>query len=110
MLASLNRPLLSNEDELRRLFETWKRELSAGALERIRRHFWSDFEAQRPLDAYLSMRELEFLQFQEALILDREHLAKADVSDLLESMLDELLGEDSEIGRASCRERVCQYV
>src|SRR3546814_7381186 len=74
----------------------FRSELSAGALERIRRHFWSDFEAQRPLDAYLSMRELEFLQFQEALILDREHLAKADVSDLLESMLDELLGEDSE--------------
>src|SRR3546814_3648117 len=41
------------------------------------------------------MLDLEFLQFQEALILDREHLAKADVSDLLESMLDELLGEDS---------------
>ncbi len=95
MLVSLGRPALTNEGELRRLFDTWKRELSSNALERIRRHFWSDFEAGRSLDSYVSMRELEFLEFQEEWILDREHLAKADVSVLLDAKLDELLGADS---------------
>jgi len=96
MLASLGRPVLTNESELRRLFETWKRELSSNALERIRRHFWSDFDAGRSLHAYVSMRDLDFLKFQEKWILDREHLAQADVSALLNSKLDELLGPDNE--------------
>ena len=96
MLASLGRPVLTNELELRRLFETWKRELSSNALERIRRHFWTDFEAGKSLENYVSMRELNFLEFQHEWILDREHLAKADVSALLDAKLDELLSLDSE--------------
>ncbi|VWX57305.1 sacsin N-terminal ATP-binding-like domain-containing protein [Sphingorhabdus sp. 109] len=94
VLASLGHPILTNENELRRLFETWKRELSDIALDRIRRHFLSDFEAGRPLDRYVSMRELDFLVFQERWIIDREHLAKEDVRALLKAKLDELLGSD----------------
>jgi hypothetical protein len=85
MLVKLGRPVLSNADELRRLFDTWKKELSSKALERIRRHFWSDFEAGRSLDSYVSMRDLDFLEFQEEWVLDREHLAKADVGALLDA-------------------------
>lgn len=94
ILASLGLPLLTNEDELRRLFETWKRELSGSAVERLRRAFWPDFEAGRPLDRYLTLRELDFLEFQDDWILDREHLSKAYVSDLLDARLDEILGDD----------------
>ena len=94
MLAALGRPVLSNADELRRLFDTWKKELSSKALERIRRHFWSDFEAGRSLDSYVSMRDLDFLQFQEEWVLDREHLAKADVGALFDALLDQRLGPD----------------
>ncbi len=94
MLAALGGPVLTNEDELRRLFDTWKRELSSMALGRIRRHFWSDFDAGRSLDGYVSMRELDFLEFQEDWIFDREHLARSDVSVLLDATLDELLGAD----------------
>ena len=96
ILASLGLPLLTNEDELRRLFDTWKNELSGPAVERIRRAFWPEFEAGRPLDRYVSMRELDFLEFQDDWILDREHMSKADVSDLLDAMLDEILGDDEE--------------
>jgi hypothetical protein len=39
MLIALGRPPLSNEGELRRLFETWKGELAGPALERLRRRF-----------------------------------------------------------------------
>lgn len=94
MLASLDRPLLTDEGEHRRLFETWKGDLSAGAVERIRRHFWSDFEARRPLDDYVAIRELEFLQFQEHWLLDLEQLTRPDVARVLDESLDELLGED----------------
>lgn len=94
MLAALGRPVLTNADELRRLFDTWKGELTSKALERIRRHFWSDFEAGRSLDGYVSMRDLDFLEFQEDWVLDREHLAKADVSALLDTILDQRLGPD----------------
>ncbi|WP_370285845.1 sacsin N-terminal ATP-binding-like domain-containing protein [Pseudooceanicola nanhaiensis] len=93
-LASLGRPMLTNENELRRLFDTWKKELSGEALERLRRHFWSDYEAGLSLDRYVSMRDLDFLEFQEEWIFDREHLAKAEVSALLNAKLDELLGAD----------------
>jgi anti-sigma regulatory factor (Ser/Thr protein kinase) len=94
MLAALGRPVLTNADELRRLFNTWKGELSGKALERIRRHFWPDFEAGRSLDDYVSMRQLDFLEFQEAWTLDREYLSKTDVNALLEARLDDLLGAD----------------
>lgn len=94
MLAALGRPVLSNADELRRLFDTWKKELSSKALERIRRHFWSDFEAGRSLDSYVSMRDLDFLEFQEKWVLDREHLTKADLGALFDAILDQRLGPD----------------
>ena len=96
MLARLGRPTLSNENELRRLFETWKRELSPAALDRLRRHFWPDFEAGKVLDRYVTLRDLEFIEFQNEWILEREELGKEDVARLVDEKLEEQLGHDED--------------
>ncbi len=94
MLSALGQPPLSNERELRRLFETWKSELSSSAIDRLRRHFWTTFEAGRSLDRYVGLRTLDFLEFQEAWITDREELSKEDVRALLDGRLTDLVGVD----------------
>jgi hypothetical protein len=96
MLAALGQPILSNEAELRRMFETWKNELTGPAVERLRRRFCDDFEQGRSLAAYVELRDLSFLEFQSAWILDREQLEKEDVQALLDRRLDALAGEDVE--------------
>lgn len=95
MLSALGQPVLSNEGELRRLFETWKGELSPRAVDRLRRHFWSSFEAGTPLDLYVSLRTLDFLEFKDDWVMDREELSRDDVAALLEARLAELVGHDS---------------
>ncbi|WP_434033350.1 sacsin N-terminal ATP-binding-like domain-containing protein [Cupriavidus sp. a3] len=96
MLSALGQPILSNEGELRRLFETWKAELSPAAVDRLRRHFWSSFDGGFPLDRYVSLRTLDFLEFQEGWVIDREELSRDDVATLLEARLAELVGDDVE--------------
>ncbi|MFL6846315.1 MAG: sacsin N-terminal ATP-binding-like domain-containing protein [Allosphingosinicella sp.] len=94
MLIALGERPLSNEGELRRLFDTWKDELAGHAVERLRRYFMSDFERGLPLDRYVMLRSLEFLEFQSSWVLDREQLDRSDVQSLLDARLDELVGED----------------
>lgn len=94
MLGALGQPLLSNEGELRRLFDTWKGELGGSAVERLRRRFLPDFEGGLPLDQYVMLRSLEFLEFQPNWVADREQLVKSDVKSLLDARLDELVGKD----------------
>jgi hypothetical protein len=96
MLEALNLPILSNEGELRRLFETWKSELTPQAIDRLRRRFWREYESGEALDQYVKLRELAFVEFQSSWILDREMLEKEEVRALLDARLDELLGEDTE--------------
>lgn len=95
-LSALGQPVLSNEGELRRLFETWKGELTPAAIDRLRRHFRPSFEAGAPLDRYVSLRTLDFLEFQDGWVMDREELSKDDVGTLLEARLVELVGPDSD--------------
>lgn len=94
MLAQLGRPVLSNEGELRRLFETWKRELAGFAVDRLRRHFWSSFRAGESLQRYVAMRELDFVEFRSDWIVDHEHLLKEDVRALIEERLEASLGQE----------------
>lgn len=95
MLIAFGQPPLSNEGELRRLFDTWKGELSGEAVERLRRRFWPDFKSGHPVDRYATLRTLDFLEFQPGWILDRETLAREDVQNLLNACLDELVGPDA---------------
>lgn len=94
MLAAFGQPILSNESELRRLFDTWKSELTASALDRLRRRFYADFTEGRALADYVRLKSLDFLTFQTEWVADREYLAKSDVSALLDEHLDELVGAD----------------
>jgi len=94
MLAALGQPRLSNEGELRRLFDTWKSELAGPAVERLRRHFLPDFVSGLPLDQYVTLRSLEFLEFQPNWVVDREHLEKNDVKSLLDARLEDLVDKD----------------
>ncbi|RWC87656.1 MAG: DUF3883 domain-containing protein [Mesorhizobium sp.] len=96
MLSALGQPTLSNEGELRRLFDMWKGELSPAAVDRLRRHFLPSYEAGTPLDRYVSLRTLDFVEFQESWVLEREELSRDDVETLLAARLDEVLGPDVE--------------
>jgi len=96
MLEALELPTLTNEAELRRLFETWKHELGIDALNRLRRRYLVDFKSGKSLDDYAELRTLDFLQFQVEWVKDREHLAKETVKQLLNTQLDLLLGPDNE--------------
>ncbi|MBS3024446.1 sacsin N-terminal ATP-binding-like domain-containing protein [Acidiphilium multivorum] len=95
-LAALGLPILSNETELRRLFETWRDELRPAAIDRLRRHYWLNFESGRPLDEYVQLRTLDFIQFQPEWIIEYEQLEREVVARLLNDKLMELIGPDTE--------------
>lgn len=97
MLAALGQPTLSNETELRRLFETWKSELAPAALERLRRHFWPTYQTGAPLSRYVALRTLSFLEFQPAWVMDREELVREDVAALMDERLAELVGAEVDL-------------
>ena len=97
MLLALGQPILSNEGELRRLFDTWKGELAPAAVDRLRKHFLGAFEGGASLARYVSLRSLDFLEFQPGWILDREQLTREDVATLLDELLQGLVGDDVEL-------------
>lgn len=94
MLLAFAQEPLSNEPELRRLFETWKDELRPEALDRLRRHFFNDYTAGGSLDKYVALRSLEFAEFPTEWVLDREEVSREDVSNLIHSRLDAAIGAD----------------
>jgi hypothetical protein len=94
MLSAMGLPVLSNEGELRRLFETWKGELAEAAKDRLRRRFWPEYTEGQSLETYVSLRDLAFVEFQESWVLDREQLTIEDVRALVVEKLDALLGPD----------------
>lgn len=93
MLAALGQQMLSNEAELRRLFDTWKDELRAAAVDRLRSRYFSEFETGASLDGYVALRSLDFLELQPEWIMDREYLEKEAVSELLDQSLQGLIGD-----------------
>ncbi|MEJ1129083.1 DUF3883 domain-containing protein [Variovorax sp. CCNWLW225] len=97
MLSSLGQPILSNESELRRLFETWKTELAPSAVDRLRRHFWPVYHSGAPLNRYVALRTLSFLEFQQEWVIDREELLLEDVAALSDVRLADVVGEDIDL-------------
>lgn len=94
VLSTLDLPILSNEAELRRLFDTWRDELRPGALDRLRRHYLPAYEAGASLQDYVDRRSLGFVMFQTDWILDRETLERQAVAELIDAELTTLIGED----------------
>ncbi|MEJ8852326.1 sacsin N-terminal ATP-binding-like domain-containing protein [Variovorax rhizosphaerae] len=97
MLSSMGQPILSNESELRRLFETWKTELAPVVVDRLRRHFWPAYQTGAPLNRYVALRTLSFLEFQPGWVMDREELLREDVAALFSIRLADVVGEDVEL-------------
>lgn len=96
-LLAFDQQPLSNEPELRRLFETWKDDLRPAAVDRLRRRYFADYRSGRPLDEYVAFRSLDFAQCPSEWILDKEEVTREDVARLLRERLDQEVGEDVQV-------------
>lgn len=97
MLSALGQPILSNESELRRLFDTWKADLTPVVVDQLRRHFWPSYQMGSSLDRYVTLRTLNFLEFQQDWVMDREELLREDVAALFDRRLAQVVGDDVEL-------------
>lgn len=93
-LIAFDHQPLTNEPELRRLFETWKDDLRPEAVDRLRRRYLADYRNGLPLDEYVAFRSLDFVQFPSEWILEKEEVTRDDVARLLGERLDQEVGED----------------
>lgn len=95
ILAQLDKPTLSNEAELRRLFEVWKEELRPAAIDRLRRHYDAYYRKGESLTTYIDLKTLDFLQFQTQWIVELEELDRGTVKALLDLDLNGRIGPDT---------------
>ena len=102
-LLALGESPLSNEAELRSVYEAYVRRMGSRILERLRRHHAADFREGRDLAVYVSRKTLAFLEFDPAWILTRETLDNAIVEAHVARLLDEVLGEDQAVALPSSR-------
>ena len=102
-LLDLGESPLSNEAELRSLYEAYVRSMGARILERLRRRHAADFRKGRDLAEYVSRKTLAFLEFDPAWSLTRETLDNATVEAHVARLLDDVLGEDQEVDLPSSR-------
>lgn len=93
-LLAFDQQPLSNEPELRRLFETWKDDLRPAAVDRLRRRYLADYRGGRPVEDYVAFRSLDFVQFPSGWIMEKEEVTREDVALLLRERLDQEVGED----------------
>lgn len=97
ILLSFDQQPLSNEPELRRLFDTWKDDLRPTAVDRLRRRFLGNYRKGLPLDRYVALRSLEFAEFPAEWILEKEEISRDDVARLVDERLDQVVGDDLDI-------------
>ena len=103
VLLELGESPLSNEDELRSVYEAYLREMRSKILERLRRHHAADFQEGRDLTVYVARKSLAFLDFDPKWILTKEKLDNEVVKAHVARLLDQILGEDKEIDLPSSR-------
>lgn len=97
ILLSFGQQPLSNESELRRLFDTWKDDLRPAAIDRLRRRFLGDYRKGLPIDRYVALRSLEFVEFPAEWILEKEEVRREDVVQLVDERFDQMVGEDLDV-------------
>ena len=88
---------LSNEAELRRLYEAYLDQMRPTIIDRLRRHHAADFRKGRDLSTYVERKRLIFLPLDSSWILTRETLESETVEAHVSRLLDETLGKDREI-------------
>ena len=94
VLASLGEQILSNETELRQLYEAYLGRMRPSIIDRLRRHHLEDFRIERDLDTYVERKSLAFLPFDPEWVLSRETLELALVDEHVSRLLDGAIGED----------------
>ena len=97
ILLELGEPLLSDEDELRQLYNAYIQKMRPDIIDRLRRHHHADFCNGRDLSIYVERKKLEFLPFNSEWILTQETLEMGIVKAHVSKQLDQILGEDQEV-------------
>ena len=103
VLLALGESPLTNEDELRSMYEAYLRRMGPAILERLRRRHATDFREGRNLAVYVARKSLAFLEFDPRWIMTRESLDNEIVEAHVARLLDETLGQDEEIDLPSSR-------
>ena len=102
-LLALDEPPLSNEAELRSMYEAYIQEMRPRILKRLRRRHAAGFRDGSDLTLYVNRKTLAFLEFDPAWVLTRETLDNEIVEAHVTKLLDEVLGEDHEVALPSAR-------
>lgn len=93
-LAELGYPPMNDETDFRRLFSTYLAELAPLIRARLRRAFLPAWRAAAPLDEYVILRTLEFIQFDPQWLLQLEQLDQARVVAYADLAVEARLGAD----------------
>ncbi|CUJ83467.1 hypothetical protein RUE5091_00113 [Ruegeria denitrificans] len=93
VLQSIGEETLSSEAELRAMFEAYLREMSPELRDRLRLLHLQDYRLGKDLSTYLSRRELNFIPFEPAWVLDFETLDRQMVVEHVEASFAETFGE-----------------
>ena len=102
-LRALGEETLSNEAELRSIYDAYLRRLAPRIHERLRRAHAADYRQGRDLTTYVERKTLAFLEFDAAWILARETLDNRTVEAHAARLLDQTLGEDCDVDLPSAR-------
>ncbi len=94
VLLELGEPALSNELELRRLYNAYLARLSPEIIERLRRHHYENFHNENDLTDYVERKKLAFLAFNTEWVLTRETLEMEVVELHVRTLLADTLGDD----------------
>ena len=93
-LAELGYPPMNDEADFRRLFSAYLAELAPSIRARLRRAFLPAWRAAAPLDEYVILRTLEFIEFDSEWPLQLEQLDQARVAAHADLAVEERLGAD----------------
>ena len=94
VLLELGEASLSNEVELRQLYEAYLGRMRPTIIERLRRHYVSDFYGGNDLKNYVERKSLSFLAFDNEWVLTRETLEMDIVEAHISKLLSTFLGDD----------------
>ena len=94
VLLDLGEAPLSNEAELRQLYDAYLGRMRPAIIDRLRRHHAADFRAGHDLAAYVERKSLAFLEFDADWISTRETLEMEVVETHVFGLLTDTLGED----------------
>ncbi|MGV0819931.1 sacsin N-terminal ATP-binding-like domain-containing protein [Martelella sp. AMO21009] len=94
VLLDLGEAPLSNEAELRQLYDAYLGRMRPAIIDRLRRHHSDDFRAGRDLTTYVERKTLDFLAFDTDWILTRETMEMQAVEAYVSGLLTDTLGDD----------------